>query len=200
MITIHGRTREDHYGVPPDFAAMAEAFTAARAVGGPDLVLTGNGDVFDPVSAHRLLNETGCDAVLVSRGALGNPWIFQQILDPTALHPRTDEWFAVLRRHLDYHITHYGDTVHAVACFRKHLLWYAAGFPRMRRMRDALSTVSSVAEIERLIDEGMRDTDPQLRRFATEQNGDGRHQTGTFDPKFDMDRRHDQAVANESAG
>ncbi|MCE9616168.1 MAG: tRNA-dihydrouridine synthase [Lentisphaerae bacterium] len=195
MITIHGRTRLDHYGVPVDFAGIAEGVAAARAEGRPDLVVTGNGDIFDPSQARRMLDETGCDAVLVSRGALGNPWLFAQILAPGSPHPRLVEWREVLLRHLRYHCEHYGADSFAIARFRKHLLWYVSGFRGMRRLREDLSAVQSAEQIVMLIDRGMADTDPDLRRYVTEQQADRRPREDSFDPKFDMDRHADRALA-----
>lgn len=201
MIIIHGRTRTDHYGIPADLAAIAEAVAVARAEGRPELVVVGNGDVFDPVSAHRMRVATGCDAVLVSRGALGNPWVFRHTLDPSTVHPRPGEWREVLMRHLEYHCAHYGDESLAVRTFRKHLLWYAKGFPYMRRAREALSTVMDVRAIVDILGRGMAEMDPDIRRYATEQHAaGGHHHTGDFDPKFDMDRDADRAVANDAHG
>ncbi|MDA0577737.1 MAG: tRNA-dihydrouridine synthase [Verrucomicrobia bacterium] len=201
MICIHGRTRTDNYGVPADLQAIAAAVAVARAEGRPDLVVVGNGDIFDPVSALRMLETTGCDAVMVSRGALGNPWVFRHLLDPAAPHPLPAEWRAVILRHLEYHCAHYGDVNLAVRTFRKHLLWYARGFPFMRRAREALSTVPDVQTIVNVLDHAVAETDPGLHRYATEQHAaGGHHHAGDFEPKHDMDRHADRAVANDDHG
>ncbi len=97
QITIHGRTREDSYGVPVSYAGIARGVKAARARR-PDLLTIGNGDVMDAESAETMVRETGCRGVMVSRGALGNPWIFQEILGrPHRITPTLAEWEDVVR-------------------------------------------------------------------------------------------------------
>ncbi len=200
VILIHGRTRDDDYQVPVDYTGIAAGVAAARAERGPaELAVVGNGDVFDADSAARMVARTGCDAVLVSRGALGNPWIFSQILDPAEPHPTPAEWRAVLLRHLDYHLAHYGGHPQAIAMFRKHLLWYVAGFPNMRRLRGLLATVNDPEEIISLVDRCLATIDPAQRRYAADQHPLGPFEARAFDPKYDMDRQADRAAADEPA-
>jgi len=199
MITIHGRTRSDDYAAPVDYAGIAAGVAAARAERGPDIVVVGNGDVFDPGLAGRMVWQTGCDAVLVSRGSLGNPWVFRQILVPGTPHPTPIEWREVLMRHLGYHLEHYGESEHAVAMFRKHLLWYVGGFRNMRRLRGDLTVVRTSAEIARLVDRCLEELDPAARRFESDQRAGRKYDLGGFDPKFDMDRVVDRPLADVDA-
>jgi len=194
MLVIHGRTRADRYDVAVDYPGIARGIAAARSVAGPSFRACGNGDVLNRTAAARMLAETGCDLVMVSRGALGNPWIFPMVLDPAKPEPDTAEWLETALRHLDYHQAFYGDDPRAAVLARKHLLWYAIGFPGMRRFRSVLSTVSTLDDARRLL----RDYVAQLPR------GTRRHEPGLadvappdFEPKYDMDREEDRAAAED---
>jgi nifR3 family TIM-barrel protein len=192
MLTIHGRTREDSYAVPADYPAIRRGVEAARAVN-PRIVVTGNGDIFDPADARRMVTETGCDAVLISRGSLGNPWLFRQILTGDDAEPSLAEWRAVVDRHLRYHREHYGDDLLSASRFRKHLLWYVGGFPASRAVRLQLSTVPSLVEASAILDAYCAELPPGLPRFTHSHRLTRRGEA--FDPKYDMDRDLDRAVA-----
>jgi len=172
MIGIHGRLREDRYDVPVDYAGIATGVAAARAERGADFPIVGNGDVTDAQSAHDMIEKTGCDAVMVSRGALGNPWVFEQILRPGTPQPTVLEWRRVLMRHLAYHCEHYGDKPFAILPFRKQLLWYTSGFPGMRQLRDSLGAIEHKDRIIELIDLCLKELDPETRRYATQAQPD----------------------------
>jgi nifR3 family TIM-barrel protein len=142
MLTIHGRTKMDDYSSPVDYSGIRIGVENAG-----DLVTVGNGDVLDAVSATRMVDETGCDAVMISRGALGNPWIFREILDGVEQHPVPEAWLDVVLRHLDYHEKHYGVSGHTTATARKHVLWYATGFPGARQFRNRISVIAEMHEM-----------------------------------------------------
>jgi len=165
MICIHGRTRQDRYDVPVSYEGIAAGVAAARAEAGPGLPVVGNGDVLAPALATEMVRRTGCDAVLISRGVLGNPWIFKQILHPATPQPTVTEWRQVVTRHLEYHGEHFGTGKYAVIPFRKHLLWYTAGFPGMRRLRENLNRMDQMEAIIERVDECLRQIDPDTRRF-----------------------------------
>ena len=112
-----------------------------------------------------MLERTGCDAIMISRGVLGNPWIFRQILVPGTPQPTVAEWRDVLMRHLAYHRDHYGDGKFDIIPFRKHLLWYTSGFPGMRRLREELNTVDHPDRIVELVDTCLDRLDPATRRY-----------------------------------
>ena len=145
LLTIHGRTRAGRYTEPVDYDGIAAGVQAARAAAGdsPPAVV-GNGDVFGREGAGRMLERTGCDAVMISRGALGNPWVFEDVLGRRSDPPTIEEWRAVVLRHLAYHAECYPAGPLAAVLFRKHLLWYLHGFPGARKMRDLCSTIPSV--------------------------------------------------------
>lgn len=193
LITIHGRTRCQRYDVPVDLELIRNGIMAARRHGSDHMVAVGNGDILDRESGYRMLEETGCDAVMISRGALGNPWIFGHIIQPAAPEPTIDEWSEVLLRHASYHEAHYQNGKLAPILFRKHLLWYLRGFPGVRRMRAACSVVESMEEVTRVVLCFAAALPSDFRRFEARDVGaiaDGE----AFDPKNSMDRCHDRGV------
>lgn len=197
MLTIHGRTREDGYAVRVDYGGIRAGVEAARASAGSSLALTGNGDVLDAASARRMAEETGCDAVMVSRGALGNPWIFPGLLAGEDMPPTIGEWRDTLLRHLDYHQAHYPDAHRAAILFRKHLLWYLNGFPGARRMRASCGVVESIDEARRRVVEFADSLPPAQVRYQDRPRSMTRRTQSDMDPKTAMDRILDRGIAQE---
>ena len=197
LLTIHGRSRGDDYQAPVNYSAIRTGVQAAReAAGDRPLVTVGNGNVMDPVSAAHMVRATGCDAVMVSRGALGNPWIFPAVLEPAFREPTVAAWRDVVIRHIAYHGEHYGDHHLAAVLLRKHLLWYLAGFPGVKRMRAACSTVGSLEEARDRVNRFADRLPADLRRYATS-GGRPVDDDASFDPKHAMDRRHDRGIGHE---
>ncbi len=160
-VALHGRTRAQGYSG----AARWELVRAVKqAVGVPVL---GSGDVWTADDALRMRAETGCDAVLVARGACGYPWVFAELRaaergEPRPPPPDRDAWAEVVLRHVDLQIEHRRRQLpgadpaaverKALRELRKHLLWYTRGRRggvRFRREADALQTA---ADVRRLID------------------------------------------------
>lgn len=194
QITIHGRTREDSYAVPVSYPGIALGLKAARAVR-PGILTIGNGDVMDAESAHIMIRETGCRGVMVSRGALGNPWIFEEILGRRNQPPTLAEWGDVVTRHLDYHEALYGNTELAARLTRKHLIWYASGFPYSHRLREQINQVSSLPEARAMIRQYVSDGPADLRRYTA--TGSAGRVSHRYDPKYDMDRTLDRGVGED---
>jgi tRNA-dihydrouridine synthase len=125
----------------------------------------GSGDVWTADDALRMREETGCDAVLVARGACGNPWIFRELRaaelgQPRPPPPSREEWISVMLRHVSMQVEHRrrqrpdepGDEAEraAVRELRKHLLWYTRGRQGgalFRSEADRLRTAADVAEL-----------------------------------------------------
>lgn len=147
-ITIHGRTRSDMYNTHADLGVIADV---KRALSIP---VIGNGDVKCPESAERMFRETGCDAVMVARGCLGNPWVFREIrswLDGnTQRVERTPEIVAaMILRHFDHYLECFGE-IKTCLDFRKHALWYfrdSAGEDHLRDHMIALSSAVSMRQV-----------------------------------------------------
>lgn len=195
MITIHGRTRACDYGVPVDLEWIRRGLDRARATAGRPALLVGNGDVMDFASAAKMMQETGADAVMVSRGALGNPWIFRELLTGQRIRPTIEEWEQVVLRHLDYHEACHGEGEHAARKTRKHLIWYATGYPRAKQLRERLNGVMTVADARSLVRDFARSVPAGFRRF--DDNEPAASRMADYDPKFDMDRQLDRGVGNE---
>jgi nifR3 family TIM-barrel protein len=160
MVTIHGRTRDEHYGVPADWEAIGAGVAAARAHVKERLVgerssrtvaVVGNGDVLTVEDACTLMARVDCDAVMIARGALGNPWIFRDALVDQVAPLGVAEWLDVVLSHMACHAAFYGDGVPATALFRKHLLWYTQGWPDSARLRDQLGVAGSFKAVEVLL-------------------------------------------------
>lgn len=146
MFTIHGRVRNEQYDVSCDLQSIALGIQISQSEHFSDkkIIKVGNGDIFCHKSAQKMHEETGCDAVMVSRGALGNPWVFLQIRNPKQTHPTFEEWLDVVIRHITYQKEHFGDTNLAAILMRKNLLWYAKGFPGSKALREALNKVETL--------------------------------------------------------
>jgi nifR3 family TIM-barrel protein len=158
-VALHGRTRSQGYSGKADWALIR---AVKEAVGIPVL---GSGDVWSASDALRMRRDTGCDAVLVARGACGNPWIFRDLRAaedgrdmPGA--PGRDEWVDVVMRHVELQVEHRArqhageDPAaaegHAVRELRKHLLWYTRGLKggvHFRRDATSASTARGVREL-----------------------------------------------------
>lgn len=200
MVTIHGRTRSESYSTPVDCsgirAGIQSAISAALADEKAPPVTVGNGDIFDIASARRMFDETGCDAVMVSRGALGNPWIFREILEEKTYSPTFAEWLDVVLNHISYHQEHYGNTQTAAVLMRKHLLWYAKGFPGIKGLREHLNRVNALDDAIEILTGFAKTLPADTPRFIWTEN-ESTSKQHSYDPKYEMDRQLDRGVGDE---
>ena len=147
MLTIHGRTKAQGYSGVADWEMIG------RAKAGVKIPVLCNGDVHSFDLIPKALEISGCDGVLIARGALGNPWIFSQFNDFIAGHrvaePSLAERLAVVNRHLDLHLEQYGEA--AVPTFRKHLSWYFKGLPHFKRFKDPLMKAGTSADLRHVL-------------------------------------------------
>ncbi len=195
MVTIHGRTRSESYDTPVDLGGIAVGVEAARQHN-PEVITLSNGDVFGQKDVTRHQQSTGADGVMVSRGALGNPWVFSSCLGPVDVHPTVAEWEAVVLRHIAYQAEHYPADTLAALLMRKHLLWYTKGFPGSKRLRERLGAVSTLDEARAEISGYARTLGPNLRRHEHLPVGSSSEGSSTYsnDPKWEMDRELDRGV------
>jgi tRNA-dihydrouridine synthase B len=150
MITVHGRTRTQGFSGRADWEVIGRV---KRAVGVP---VIGNGDVVDVDSMRGLLDASGCDGVMIGRGAMGNPWIFSRLSRALAGHPdpgppSAAERHDTLRRHYALYLD-WVDERRAVQEMRKHLAWYSRGLPDSADFRARVQTLSGVPEVLAAID------------------------------------------------
>ena len=155
MLTLHGRTRDDHYGGAAEYDTIAEVKTRVR------IPIIANGDIDSPVKARWVLGYTGADGVMIGRAAQGRPWIFREITHylatGTLLPPPTvAEAREVIVAHLADHHAFYGEAM-GVRIARKHLGWYtralAGGDAFRATMNAAETTHAQLALVERYFDE-----------------------------------------------
>jgi tRNA-dihydrouridine synthase B len=144
-ITLHPRTRVQGFRGRADWNLIGEV---KRAVHIP---IVGNGDVTTPLLAKRMLEETGCDGVMIGRGALGNPWIFSPkhidfLEEGSAIDPFLDQRQKTIEHHFSLLRNHYGDEG-AMKKIRRHLAWYTKRLPSSASFR---ATLSSLKEKEAL--------------------------------------------------
>ena len=136
-IAVHGRTRSQQYSGAADWRAIGEVKDAVK------VPVIGNGDIRSPADAQRMLDVTGCDAVMVGRGAIGNPWIFAGRPLSCVGYP---ERLAVIRRHALWMASYYGEAM-GVVLFRKHVVRYVQGFCDATSVRPALLAAETIGEL-----------------------------------------------------
>ena len=149
-IAVHGRTREQYYSGRADWNAIRRI---REAVSVP---VIGNGDVFSAEDALRMLEETGCDLVMIARGALGDPWIFSEceaLWRGQALPPRPDagEICETVRQHLLLSIADKGEYA-AVREMRKHAAWYTKGLKGAADVRRRASQAETADELMNIVE------------------------------------------------
>ena len=136
-VAVHGRTREQYYSGKADWEIIRRVKEAVK------IPVIGNGDIFTPQDAKRMIEETGCDAIMAARGARGNPWLFRDIIDyleKGILHekPSLKEMTDMMLRHAEMHIRYKGE-YQGIREMRKHVAWYTAGYHGSARMRQAVN-------------------------------------------------------------
>ncbi len=132
-IIVHGRTADQGFGGVADWKIIAEVKKKVN------IPVIGNGDIWQPQDAIRMLRETSCDAVMVGRGALGNPWIFNGIIQAYSGQikdylPDLEERQKIIKEHWEMETGYIGMKL-ANKNFRKHLLWYTKGLESSTRFR-----------------------------------------------------------------
>lgn len=154
-VALHGRTALQLYSGQADWSAIRALKETLRPYGVPVL---GNGDVWSGADAVRMHAETGCDGVVIGRGCLGRPWLFGQIAAAfdgatAAANPTSTELKQILLRHCELLVEMHGDEVHGCREMRKHMAWYWKGFAVGGETRSRLGLISSIAELQTLLDQ-----------------------------------------------
>jgi nifR3 family TIM-barrel protein len=151
-VALHARTAAQAYSGTADWSAirlLKETVTETPVLG--------NGDIWSAEDALQLVDETGCDGVVVGRGCLGRPWLFADLAaafagSPERLRPSLGKVTETMRRHAAYLVDFYEDEGRGCRDFRKHIAWYLKGFPAGGTLRSSLALVDSLAALDRLLD------------------------------------------------
>lgn len=148
LVCVHGRTREQQYAPYADWTQIA---AVKKAVNIP---VIGNGDIFTPDDALKMINETECDGIMIGRGALGNPWIFENTVNLFEGRPTREisqnEVIDVALSHLRLMIEDKGERA-GVAESRKHLGWYMKGLRGAAELRNRINTAATLEELTELL-------------------------------------------------
>ena len=152
-VAVHGRTREQFYSGKADWDIIRQVKEAVS------IPVIGNGDIFTPQDAGRMMEETGCDGVMVARGAKGNPWIFSRIdhyLKTGEVLPKQgpEEVKQMILRHAELLVAFKGEYT-AMREMRKHVSWYTAGYPHSAALRNEINLVETMEELAELVLERM---------------------------------------------
>ena len=138
-IILHPRTVDQGFSGEADWRLIAALKEQLR------IPVIGSGDVRCPEDAARMFRETGCDGVMVGRGALGNPWFMRNILSHLSggivSAPTLADRMEIIRRHLEKAVDYYGEKV-GTRDFRKHLLWYTKGLRGGAQFRQAAGQIT----------------------------------------------------------
>ena len=148
-IAVHGRTREQYYSGKADWDIIRQVKEAVS------IPVIGNGDVTDPASAKAMFEQTGCDGIMIARGARGNPWIFHRIgtwmqtgEDPGK--PGVQTVRKMILRHARMLVEYKGEYT-GIREMRKHVAWYTAGYPHSARLRAAVNELTDLKKLETLL-------------------------------------------------
>lgn len=150
-IAVHGRTREQYYAGRADWDIIAQVKQAVS------IPVIGNGDVTDGASARKLLEQTGCDGIMVGRAVRGNPWIFREIrhfleTGKQPGKPEAAEIREIILRHAAMELDHKGEYT-AVREMRKHIAWYTTGWPHSAALRKSINEIESWQALELAVKE-----------------------------------------------
>jgi nifR3 family TIM-barrel protein len=152
-VALHARTAAQAYSGTADWSAIRLLTETVK-----EIPVLGNGDIWSAEDALRLVDETGCDGVVVGRGCLGRPWLFADLAaafagSPERRRPTLGEVTDTMRRHAAYLVEFYGDEGRGCRDVRKHIAWYLKGFPAGGELRSALALVDSLAALDHLLDD-----------------------------------------------
>lgn len=150
-VAVHGRTREQYYSGKADWDIIRQVKEAVS------IPVIGNGDVVSGESALAMMRETGCDGVMIGRGAQGNPWVFSELVEyektgVMPARPSNEELKEMMLRHARLQIQYKGEYL-GIREMRKHVSWYTSGLKNSAKLRGEINAVESYEELSKLLEE-----------------------------------------------
>jgi nifR3 family TIM-barrel protein len=170
-VSVHGRTREQLYTGKANWDILRDVKQAVS------IPVIGNGDVFSPEDAKRLLEHTNCDGVMIGRGALGNPWMLYRTVHYLTTgellpDPSPGEKIRIAILHLDRLASLKGEST-AVREMRKHLAWYLKGLPDSAVVKNSIMDLTSRSEVVSALEEYVRTVEEMLEQAAADSTESG---------------------------
>ena len=150
-VAVHGRTREQYYSGKADWDIIRQVKEAVS------IPVIGNGDVVSGESAIAMMRQTGCDGVMIGRGAQGNPWIFSELIEYEKTgkmpeRPGLEEIKNMILRHAKLQLEYKGEYL-GIREMRKHVAWYTTGLPNSAKLRAEINAVETYEQLESLLKE-----------------------------------------------
>ncbi len=150
-VALHARTAVEHYSGEADWTAIARLKDAVTSI-----PVLGNGDIWSAEDALAMMNQTGCDGVVVGRGCLGRPWLFADLEAGFAgradrVRPTLGAVATTMQRHAVLLVKHFDDEVGGCRDFRKHIAWYLKGYAVGGELRTQLALIDSLSGLDQLL-------------------------------------------------
>lgn len=144
-VTVHGRTRQQFYTGKADWTIIARVKSSVK------IPVVGNGDITEPEHALAMIRQTGCDGVMIGRGAMGNPWLLKRTVEllegrEVSSKPDAFEKIEMALKHLDM-VTKYKGEYRSVREMRKHIAWYMKGLRDSAKVRENINKVTTAREL-----------------------------------------------------